>query len=114
MTTTLLSAEQRRAFAESGMLVIPGFYDLKADIEPVQRAIHDVIGQVMVRHGVEDIRGPCRPAEFDAGYLDLIRSNRTWGAETYDAVKQIPAFVRLVAHPAHEQLMREQIGRAHV
>ena len=107
MTFTLLSAEQRQTFAESGLLVIPGFYDLQADIEPVQRAIHEVIGQVMVRHGVQDRRGPCRPADFDAGYLDLIRSDRTWGAETYDAVKQIPSFIRLVAHPAHEQVMRE-------
>jgi ectoine hydroxylase-related dioxygenase (phytanoyl-CoA dioxygenase family) len=30
----------------------------------------------------------------------------SWGGEIYDAVKQIPAFVRLVAHPAHEALMR--------
>lgn len=103
----LLSAGQRQTFEESGLLVIPGFYDLAADIEPVQRGIYDVIGQVMARHGVEDRRGPCRAADFDTGYLELIRTDRAWGAEVYDAVKQIPAFVRLVAHPAHEQLMRE-------
>lgn len=107
MNPTYLTESQRRTFAETGMLVVPGFYDLTTEIEPVQRAIHAVIGQVMARHGMPDDRGPCAPSEFDAGYLDLIRVNRAWGGEVYDAVKQIPAFVRLVAHPAHEQIMRE-------
>ncbi len=105
--TPLLSETQREQFRRDGLLVVPGFYDARADIEPVQRAIHDVIGQVMARHGVTDERPPFESAQFDAGYLALIARNRAWGGEVYDAVKQLPAFVRLVAHPAHEQLMRE-------
>jgi Phytanoyl-CoA dioxygenase (PhyH) len=107
MTTPLLSAAQRQTFAESGVLVINDFYNLRADIEPVQRGIHDVVGQVVARHGLDDRRAPCRPADFDEGYLDLIRTDRALGSETYDAVKQLPAFLRLVAHPSHEQVMRE-------
>ncbi|MBV8035002.1 phytanoyl-CoA dioxygenase family protein [Roseateles sp.] len=107
MPTPLLSEQQREQFHRDGLLILPGFYDAHADIEPVQRAIHAAIGQVMQRHGVPDERPPLDPAHFDAGYQDLIRRDRSWGAEVYDAVKQLPPFVRLVAHPAHERLMRE-------
>ena len=107
MNDSLLNAAQRAQFQRDGLLVLPGFYDAKRDVEPVQRAIHTVIGQVMRRHGMADERAPFDPAHFDAGYLDLIRRHRAWGGEVYDAVKQLPPFVRLVAHPAHEQLMRE-------
>ena len=103
----ILRATQRATFAEAGVLVLPGFFELARHIEPVQIGIHAVIGQVMARHGIADTRQARIPSEFDEGYLALIRRDRTLGAEIYDAVKQIPAFVRLVGHPAHEQLMRE-------
>jgi hypothetical protein len=99
------SAELER-FGRDGVLVLPGFYDLQTDIEPIRRGIHAVIGQVMQRHGLPDDRPPYDASTFDAGYAALTAANRTWGGEVYDAVKQIPAFVRLVAHPAHEALMR--------
>ena len=104
---TRLSPEQRQRFSTDGLLVLPGFYSASADIEPVQRGIYELIGQVLARHGVADQRPPFSPANFDAGFQALIAQDRSWGGEVYDAVKQIPAFVRLVADPAHEQLMRE-------
>lgn len=107
MPIPLLSDAQRHVFETEGMLVLPSFYRLEQDIEPIQQAIYDIIGQVMRRHGVPDTRQPFHPETFDEGYLALIAMDRGWGGEVYDAVKQIPAFVRLVAHPAHEQLMRE-------
>jgi hypothetical protein len=66
-----------------------------------------VIGQVMLRHGLPDARPAYHPNSFDAGYLDLIKQDRSWGGEVYDAVKQIPAFVRLVVHPKHDEVMRQ-------
>ena len=101
-----LSRTQLDCFARDGVLVLPGFYDLEAEIEPIWRGIHAVIGQVMQRHGVPDTRLPYQASRFDAGYAALIAANRSWGGEVYDAVKQIPAFVRLVAHPANEAAMR--------
>jgi hypothetical protein len=103
----VLSAEQVAQFLEQGVLVVRGFYDGDADLLPLRRGIFDVIGQVMRRHGIPDERGPFEPDAFDAGFNDLIRRERKLGGEVYDAVKQIPAFVRLVAHPAHEALMRQ-------
>jgi hypothetical protein len=61
----------------------------------------------MLRHGVTDERPPFDPKTFDLGYQQLIEINRAWGGEVYDAVKQLPSFVRLVAHPRNEQLMLE-------
>lgn len=106
LSESLLSQAQRETFAEAGVLVLPDFYDLTRELEPVQRGIHAVIGQVMARHGLSDSRPSFERESFDAGYAELIRRGRTLGAEIYDAVKQLPAFVRLVAHPAHEHLMR--------
>jgi hypothetical protein len=103
----VLSAQQMAQFHEQGVLVVPGFYEREADLLPVQRGIHDVVGEVMRRHGIPDGRGPFDAPHFDAGYNELIRRDRKLGGEVYDAVKQIPSFVRLVAHPAHEALVRQ-------
>lgn len=103
---TYLTPPQVATFRETGILVLPGFYS-RQDIEAIQRGIHEVIGQVMLRHGVADTRPAYSPNTFDHGYRELIAANRAWGGEVYDAVKQIPAFFRLVAHPSHEALMRE-------
>lgn len=107
MANPLLSSEQCEVFRRDGVLVLRDFYDANRDIEPIQRAIYEVIGQVMLRHGVADERPPFSPQTFDLGYQQLIKIDRAWGGEVYDAVKQLPSFVRLVAHPGHEQLMRE-------
>lgn len=105
--TPTLTDQQRAAFAEQGVLVIRNFYHLDSDIVPIQRGIHQVIGEVMRRHGWPDDRDPFDAAGFDNGYLRFIAEDRAWGGEVYDAIKQIPAFLRLVAHPAHETLFRE-------
>jgi hypothetical protein len=102
-----LTSGQIAEFTETGILIIPGFYDPAIDIHPIQKGIFDIIGQVMIRHGVEDRRGPFSPEAFDDGYNDLIRINRAWGGEIYDAVKQVPSFMRLLGHPAHETVMRQ-------
>jgi hypothetical protein len=101
-----LTPEQVVQFQQDGVLVIRGFYD-DADIRQIQHGIYDVIGQVMIRHGVQDQRGPFSPDTFDNGFLDLIKRDRAWGGEVYDAIKQIPAFVRLTAHPAHEAIFKQ-------
>lgn len=100
-----LSAEQIHKFRRDGFLVIKGFYDLERDIVPIQRGIHQVIGQVLKRHELADNRGPFAPEYFDEGYRDLIKANRAYGSEVYDAIKQIPAFIRLLGIVEHETLL---------
>lgn len=102
-----LTTSEKASFHENGVLVLRGFYDVSGDIVPIQRGIHDVIGQVMHRHERADPRPPFRAEEFDHSYLEFIAKDRARGGEVYDAVKQIPAFMRLVAHPANETLFAE-------
>jgi hypothetical protein len=96
-----LDDAQKAAFARDGLLVLRGFYDVDADIAPIHAGIQSIIGQVMRRHGIADTRGTSR---FDDGYKALIAGNRSLGGEIYDAVKQIPAFIRLLGKPEHERL----------
>ena len=110
MGQPLLSDSQRHAFEHDGVLVIPGFYDLEKDILPIQRSIYDIIGLVLDKYRLAVARAPFSAETFDSGYQALITANRAYGGEVYDAVKQIPAFVRLVAHPRHDQLLRELRG----
>lgn len=105
--TYLLTEDQRAAFASNGVLVIRDFYDMASDIVPIQRGIHQVIGEVMRRHEVADTRPTFDAPNFDTGYLGFIGHDRAWGGEVYDAVKQVPAFLRLVAHSGHEKLFSE-------
>ena len=106
-TPTLLTDAQRTRFDQDGLLVLPGFYDRERDIAPVQRGIHAVIGQVMRRHGMHHPRDEQGDDGFDDGYLSLIAADRSRGGEVYDAIKQLPAFVRLLADARHEKLFRE-------
>jgi hypothetical protein len=103
-TPDVLSNSQIADFKRQGVLVIPGFYDLASDILPIQRAIHRVISQVIKRHGMTDARAEFSAQRFDEGYQSLIAADRSFGGEVYDAVKQIPAFMRLLADPRHERL----------
>ncbi|QDA56850.1 phytanoyl-CoA dioxygenase family protein [Thermomonas aquatica] len=107
MNSTPLSAVQLDAFRRDGLLVVPGFYDARTQLLPIQRAIHHVIGQVMLRHGIRDERAPFDAGNFDDGYAALIAIDRSWGSEVYDAVKQIPAFIRLLADLRHERVFAQ-------
>jgi hypothetical protein len=102
-----LSPEQVREFRETGLLVLRGFYDRAADVEPIRRGIHAVIGEVMRRHDVADTRGDYEPERFERGYPELIARDRAIGGEVYDAIKQLPDFHRLVCHPRNDAVFRQ-------
>jgi hypothetical protein len=102
----LLTPSQLANFADRGFLHIPGFYDLKADIEPIQRGIHSIIGALLHSNALRIPYPEFCPETFDEGYQDVLAHDRRLGSLIYDAVKQIPAFIRLVSHTKHEQLFR--------
>jgi hypothetical protein len=105
--TPLLTDEQVRQFDHDGFLILKGFYDLKTEIEPIQRDIHKIIGIMLQKYQLPLAQPPFRPETFDTGYQELIARDRKIGAEVYDAVKQIPAFMRLVACERHDRLTRQ-------
>ena len=102
-----LTDEQLEDFNRDGVVVMKGFYDLAADIIPIQKGIYEIIGLVINKYGLAIERPPFTSSNFDAGYQDIIAANRAYGGEIYDAVKQIPAFVRHVGSRRHENIFRE-------
>ena len=101
---SLISEQELEMFLEHGFLLKRGFFDCRQEIEPIQRHIYHLIGILIEKHRLPIEQSPFAPETFDAGYQDLIAANRKHGAEIYDAIKQIPAFVRLVASPKLEAL----------
>ena len=100
----ILTAEQRAAFREQGFLLLPRFYDLDAEIRPIQHALYEIIGLVAEQHGLPLERTPFAPATFDAGFNALIARDRSAGGAVYDAAKLIPAFLRMLASGKNERL----------
>ena len=103
--TPLLTPEQVAAFACDGFLLLPDFYDAAREIEPIQRAIHAIIGIVIRKYQLPFEQPPFAPDSFDACYQQIIAHDRKIGGEIYDAVKQIPAFVRLSCNEKHDALL---------
>lgn len=108
MNTPLTDA-QLNAFQTGGFAVLPAFYE-PAEIEPIQRGIHAIIGMVIEAEGLSIEQPSFEAANFDAGFQELIADDRALGGRVYDAVKQIPAFMRLVASEKHEAVVRQVRG----
>ncbi|MEP6986340.1 MAG: phytanoyl-CoA dioxygenase family protein [Chloroflexota bacterium] len=102
--TSLLTSDQVKEFKENGVLVVKDFYNAQNEIEPIQRAIHGIIRIIIEKYGFPVIQAPFTPETFDSGYQEIIALNRATGGEIYDAVKQIPAFIRLVSNERHDFL----------
>jgi hypothetical protein len=102
----LLAQEQIELFNREGYLIIPDFYDLEEEIRPIQSDIYDIIGLVADKYEIRIDRSAFSQESFDQCYLDVIAKDRSYGGEIYDAVKQIPAFIRLVASKKNEEVFR--------
>ncbi len=104
-----LTDEQVAAFARDGFVVLPAFYE-PAEVEAVQRGIHSIIRLLIKQHQLAVDQPAFAPETFDAGYQALIAHDRVLGGVVYDAVKQIPAFIRIVASAKHEAVVRQVRG----
>lgn len=106
MTVAILTELQIQSFNQEGYLIIPNFYVGEEEIIPIQKAVYDIIGIVAVKYGIKIDRLSFSPETFDEGYLEVIKVNRNYGGEIYDAVKQIPAFIRLVSSQKNEAIFK--------
>ena len=104
-----LTPDQLTAFQRDGFVVLPSFYK-PAEVEAVQRAIHSIISLLIEQHQLAIEQTDFAPETFDAGYQALIAHDRALGGVVYDAAKQIPAFVRIVASAKHEAVVRQVRG----
>ena len=96
-------------FHRDGFVLIRGFYDVEAEIRPIQAAIAEIIALVRTSNGLT-AAAPDSVVNFDHQFADLIAHDRRLGAVVYDAVKQIPAFVRLVCSRGHEAVYKQLRG----
>ena len=88
-----LTEEQYNNFHQTGFLIIPSFYEIDNEIHEIKKSVYAIIGLVAKKYDIKLDRQSFTPEFFDDGYLELIASNRSYGGEVYDAVKQIPAFL---------------------
>lgn len=102
-----LTQEDKASFERDGFLVLRNFYDSSTEIRPIQRDIHALIGLLIDKYKLPIAQPAFSPEAFDAGYQQLIAHDRKLGGVIYDAVKQIPAFVRLSANAKHDEAMRQ-------
>jgi hypothetical protein len=92
-------------FARDGYVVLRGFYDRETIVEPIQEGIRQIVERVCHKYGVSTMTKTSGQAMGPA-YMALAKANRSWGGEVYDAVKQIPAFMRLVSDARNDTIFR--------
>lgn len=102
-----LTREQITDFHRDGFVVVRGFYDADREIRPIQQDIYEIIGMVIEKHQLPIVRPAFAPETFDSGYHQVIAHNRALGGVIYDAVKQVPGFLRLTCNLRHDALFRD-------
>jgi hypothetical protein len=103
--STLVPSAAREEFAQKGYTILPKFYDADRDITPILEGIRVIIERVCGKYGIDAPTGTSREAMTTA-YRALVAKNRAWGGEIYDAVKQIPAFMRLVSYGPNDDVFK--------
>ncbi|MGH3428607.1 MAG: phytanoyl-CoA dioxygenase family protein, partial [Mycobacteriales bacterium] len=86
-----------------GFVVLRGFYDLEDDIAPIQEGVQTIIRLVAAKYGVDAPTSTPHQAMTE-GYSAIVRADRAYGGEVYDAIKQIPPFVALVGSKRNAEL----------
>lgn len=95
----------RAEFQSKGYAVVPQFYDPAADIAPIHEGIRQILELACRKYSVDAPTGTAIEA-MSLAYPRLIAKNRAWGGEIYDAVKQIPAFMRLVTSATNDETFK--------
>ncbi|MDA8741693.1 phytanoyl-CoA dioxygenase family protein [Amylibacter sp.] len=93
-------------FTKDGFCLMPSFYDVKTQINPILNDIHRIIILVAEKY---KINASC-DTPFEAmtkGIMTIKNANRDWAAEIYDAVKQIPSFMQLVSDEKNSQIFKK-------
>lgn len=103
--TATIPDSARSAFDTQGYVVLPAFYDPAADIAPIQEGIRRIVQLACRKYGVDAPTDTPQEA-MGLAYPRLIAKNRAWGGDVYDAVKQIPAFMRLLASARNEDVFK--------
>lgn len=107
MENSLISNSQIEQFKRDGFLILKSFYDAQGEIGKIQFGIWGIIRLMIKKYNLSIVQDEFNPNTFDSGYQEMIAINRRFGAEVYDAIKQIPSFMRLVCKETNEELFKQ-------
>lgn len=98
------SAAALEHYREHGWMLVKGFYDVPADIEPVHRHVNHLIDLKLRQHG----QAPARDgATIDSdAFMRLCAVDRALGGEVYRASRHLLPLHQLAAHPRALDLAR--------
>ena len=103
----ILTKEQIDSFHKNGFLLIKNFYDVSNYIEPIQFHIYEIIKLVINKYNLPIQQKAFSSKTFFSGYLELIAHDRKLGSIVYDAIKQIPALIRLISLRENETIFKQ-------
>lgn len=99
----MLNSLQIDKFHKDGFLHIENFYDLDR-INEIKKSIHRIINIIIDHYQLDVEKTSFSSDNFDNSYVQLLDLDRRYGSIIYDAVKQIPAFNRLVNCETNQRL----------
>lgn len=102
----ILKSEELESFYKDGFLILPNFYNVNEEILEIKRTIYDIIGIVANKYKIKLGRFQFNPKKFDEGILKILVANRIYISEIYDAIKQIPSFIRLVSSKKNQKIYK--------
>ncbi|HEX3463981.1 MAG TPA: phytanoyl-CoA dioxygenase family protein [Candidatus Elarobacter sp.] len=110
MTTATDSiTDLRAAFERDGFLVLRDSFDVRAELQPLQRELGMLIEHAARACGAS-YAVPDDPAEFDRGYLALVEAHPDVQPLVYDMAKNLVAFQRLIVSERLAGLFRALRG----
>jgi len=92
-------------FDRDGLLILKDFYNFDEEIMPIQIDIMKIVSIVCRRESIA-VKIDTPYDAMNVGYSKLIAKDRSLGGVVYDAVKQIPSFLRLVGKEENQDEMK--------
>ena len=99
----MINSLQIDKFHKDGFLHIENFYHLDR-INEIKKSIHRIINIIIDHYQLDVEKTSFSSDNFDSSYMQLLDLDRRYGSIIYDAVKQIPAFNRLVNCETNQRL----------
>ena len=103
MTTAKFSHQN---FHQTGFAVVQNFYNYDTEIFPIIKGISKIIRQVANHKGINLSDGD-EINDIKLNMMALITQDRQLGAVVYDAAKQIPEFLALVANIKNKEILKK-------
>ncbi|WP_428024395.1 phytanoyl-CoA dioxygenase family protein [Arcobacter sp.] len=103
----MLTKEQIDEFNENGVLVLRNFYNYEEEIKPIQYDIYNIIKLIIEKYKLDIPMEEFNGNNFDFSLMEILKINRTYISEIYDAVKDSVSFNRLISTSKNEKVSKD-------